>query len=188
MELELPQRAACAGVPRDRSEVVTTPPLPAVDTQTTPLGDGGPAANGAISATTAVASAPQPKLTRRGSIRMAEESWHEARLIPTSGINGADEQERRATSALLAVVSAVREFGRALVSRSVHQPARSRPTSRSRSSWARRSCTPMGSFVSAGEAAPGPRWSRSRPALTHCRGSSSRTTSTSRRSRATTRS
>jgi hypothetical protein len=45
---------------------------------------------------------------------MAEETWHEARLIPTSGINGADEQERRATSALLAVMSAVREFGRAL--------------------------------------------------------------------------
>lgn len=43
---------------------------------------------------------------------MAEESWHEARLIPTSGINGAEEQERRATSALLAVLSAVREFGR----------------------------------------------------------------------------
>lgn len=46
---------------------------------------------------------------------MAEENWHEARLIPTSGINGAEEQERRATSALLAVVSAVKEFGRALV-------------------------------------------------------------------------
>jgi hypothetical protein len=46
---------------------------------------------------------------------MAEENWHEARLIPTSGINGAEEQERRATSALLAVVSAVREFGRAVV-------------------------------------------------------------------------
>ena len=45
---------------------------------------------------------------------MAEESWHEARLIPTSGISGADEQERRATSALLAVMSAVREFGRGL--------------------------------------------------------------------------
>lgn len=45
---------------------------------------------------------------------MAEEAWHEARLIPTSGINGAEEQERRATSALLAVMSAVREFGRAL--------------------------------------------------------------------------
>ena len=46
---------------------------------------------------------------------MAEESWHEARLIPTSGINGAEEQERRATSALLAVLGAVREFGRAFV-------------------------------------------------------------------------
>ena len=46
---------------------------------------------------------------------MAEQSWHEARLIPTSGINGADEQERRATSALLAVLSAVKEFNRALL-------------------------------------------------------------------------
>ncbi|WP_248583459.1 hypothetical protein [Nocardioides sp. InS609-2] len=43
---------------------------------------------------------------------VAEESWHEARLIPTSGINGAEEQERRATSALLAVLGAVKEFGR----------------------------------------------------------------------------
>lgn len=43
---------------------------------------------------------------------MVEEAWHEARLIPTSGITGADEQERRATSALLAVLVAVKEFGR----------------------------------------------------------------------------
>lgn len=46
---------------------------------------------------------------------MVEQVWHEARLIPTSGINGAEEQERRATSALLAVVAAVREFGRGLL-------------------------------------------------------------------------
>jgi hypothetical protein len=46
---------------------------------------------------------------------VTEETWHEARLIPTSGISGAEEQERRATSALLAVMSAVREFGRALI-------------------------------------------------------------------------
>ena len=46
---------------------------------------------------------------------MAEQTWHEARLIPTSGISGADEQERRGTSALLAVVGAVREYGRALL-------------------------------------------------------------------------
>ena len=45
---------------------------------------------------------------------MAEENWHQARLIPTSGINGAEEQERRATSALLAVMSSVREFGRGI--------------------------------------------------------------------------
>jgi hypothetical protein len=46
---------------------------------------------------------------------VAEENWHEARLIPTSGINGAEEQERRATSALLAVLGAVREYGRSLL-------------------------------------------------------------------------
>jgi hypothetical protein len=45
---------------------------------------------------------------------VAEETWHAARLIPTSGINGAEEQERRATSALLAVMTAVREFGRTI--------------------------------------------------------------------------
>jgi len=47
---------------------------------------------------------------------MPEESWHQARLIPTSGISGAEEQERRATSALLAVMSSVKEFSRALLS------------------------------------------------------------------------
>lgn len=49
---------------------------------------------------------------------MAEENpWNAARLIPTSGINGAEEQERRATSALLAVMSSVKEFGRTLAGR-----------------------------------------------------------------------
>lgn len=46
--------------------------------------------------------------------RMTDRAWHEARLIPVSGINGAEEQERRATSALLAVMRAVKEFGRTL--------------------------------------------------------------------------
>ncbi|HZV75779.1 MAG TPA: hypothetical protein VFF79_18890 [Conexibacter sp.] len=40
--------------------------------------------------------------------------WHPARLIPTVGIRGQNEQERRATSSLLAVVQAVPEFGHAL--------------------------------------------------------------------------
>lgn len=47
---------------------------------------------------------------------MSEESWHQARLIPTSGISGADEQERRATSAVLAVMGVVREFSKAVLS------------------------------------------------------------------------
>lgn len=46
---------------------------------------------------------------------MAEDSWHQARLIPTSGIAGADEQERRATSAALAVMGAVKEFSKAVL-------------------------------------------------------------------------
>ena len=45
---------------------------------------------------------------------MGEVDWERARLFPVSGIGGADEQERRATSALLAVVQSVREFGRAM--------------------------------------------------------------------------
>lgn len=42
-------------------------------------------------------------------------SWETARLIPVSGIRNAEEQERRATSALLAVLTAVDEFGITLV-------------------------------------------------------------------------
>src|SRR3954469_1618206 len=43
------------------------------------------------------------------------ESWQPARLIPTVGIRGQEEQERRATSSLLAVMRAVPEFGHALL-------------------------------------------------------------------------
>jgi hypothetical protein len=41
--------------------------------------------------------------------------WKPARLIPTAGIKGTREQEQRSTSALLSVMGAVPEFGRALV-------------------------------------------------------------------------
>lgn len=51
-----------------------------------------------------------------------DSNWQQARLIPTSGINGAQEQERRATSALLAVLGAVKEFGRGLT-KSLGAPA-----------------------------------------------------------------
>src|SRR3990172_7262159 len=47
--------------------------------------------------------------------RKPEDGWHEARLIPTTGIGGQDEQEQRATSSVLAVMRAVPQFGRALL-------------------------------------------------------------------------
>jgi hypothetical protein len=59
----------------------------------------------------------------RGAVSMAipkampkpEENWRRARLIPTSGISGQEEQEQRATSSLLAVMGAVPQFGRAIL-------------------------------------------------------------------------
>lgn len=44
-----------------------------------------------------------------------QETWHPARLIPVVGIRSTDEQEKRATSSLLAVMRAVPEFGHALL-------------------------------------------------------------------------
>ncbi len=53
---------------------------------------------------------PAPKVTAK-----PEEAWRQARLIPTTGIGGQDEQEQRATSSLLAVMGAVPQFGRAVL-------------------------------------------------------------------------
>jgi hypothetical protein len=46
---------------------------------------------------------------------LTHDGWHPARLIPTAGIKGTREQEQRGTSALLAVMRAVPEFGRELL-------------------------------------------------------------------------
>ena len=46
-----------------------------------------------------------------------EVEWHAARLFPVAGIGGSQEQERRATSALLAVMGLVRPFGKDLCAR-----------------------------------------------------------------------
>jgi hypothetical protein len=45
---------------------------------------------------------------------MGEVEWERARLFSVSGIRNANERERRASSALLAVIQSVREFGRAI--------------------------------------------------------------------------
>ena len=54
---------------------------------------------------------------------MTRDDWLPARLIPTSGIRGAREQEMRATSALLSVLAAVDEFGRTILRRRFGAPA-----------------------------------------------------------------
>lgn len=48
-------------------------------------------------------------------VKDAEAAWQPARLIPVVGIRGQEEQEKRATSSLLAVMRAVPEFGHALL-------------------------------------------------------------------------
>ena len=51
-------------------------------------------------------------------MRLAEDkAWQPSRLFSVSGIGGVDEQEKRATSALLWTMSAVRPLGRALTAR-----------------------------------------------------------------------
>src|SRR3954471_12698666 len=52
---------------------------------------------------------------QNGPVASVSEEWPRARLIPTAGIRGQEEQERRATSSLLAVMRAVPEFGHALL-------------------------------------------------------------------------
>ena len=50
--------------------------------------------------------------------RLAEDpAWQESRLFSISGIGGADEQEKRATSALLWTMAAVRPLGRSITAR-----------------------------------------------------------------------
>jgi hypothetical protein len=46
-----------------------------------------------------------------------DSTWHASRLFSISGIGGTDEQEKRATSALLWAMAAVRPLGRALTAR-----------------------------------------------------------------------
>jgi hypothetical protein len=50
-----------------------------------------------------------------GGLVIKDENWPAARLIPIASGTGVEAQERRVTSALLAVISAVPEFGRALL-------------------------------------------------------------------------
>lgn len=56
-----------------------------------------------------------PRKAAVKAVTKPEDGWRMARLIPTTGIGGQDEQEQRATSSLLAVMRAVPQFGRAIL-------------------------------------------------------------------------
>jgi stress response protein SCP2 len=72
------------------------------------------------------ASAPRGVRTRKRaapavtkpSLKLAgDESWQPARLFSVSGVGNAEEQEKRATSALMATMMGVRAFGRGITAR-----------------------------------------------------------------------
>lgn len=84
-----------------------------------PTGSTGPSAP-------STPTPPQPRKVRIAAdkpvtlppIKLAEDgTWQTARLFSISGIGGADEQEKRATSALLWTMAAVRPLGRSLTAR-----------------------------------------------------------------------
>lgn len=49
--------------------------------------------------------------------QLGNDGWQASRLFSVYGVGGADEQEKRATSALLSTMMGVKEFGKALISR-----------------------------------------------------------------------
>ena len=57
---------------------------------------------------------PSPAPAAVPELRLAEEGWQSARVFSVSGVGTAAEQEKRATSALLATMTAVRAFARVL--------------------------------------------------------------------------
>lgn len=88
--------------------------------------DSGVATQTTVSSTPPPAPVRKPRSVRVAaekpvslpSIRLAEEpTWQSSRLFSISGIGAADEQEKRATSALLWTMAAVRPLGRALTAR-----------------------------------------------------------------------
>lgn len=92
------------------------------------------AAQTAVAAAATATAAPEPvrAVARRGvrtakraatrraepmTFTLGEEGWQSARLFSVAGIGAGDEQERRATSAFVATMQAVKPFARAICAR-----------------------------------------------------------------------
>jgi len=97
---------------------------PGVDAIPNP-GLGGPTGNDAspsdpplVAGITKKVRVAAPKPVTLPPVRLADDpGWQSARLFSISGIGGVDEQEKRATSALLWAMAAVRPLGRAITAR-----------------------------------------------------------------------
>ncbi len=97
------------------------------------LEDPAPVAEPVVQELPPAAAAPKPAAARSKGVRTrqpkvtkvvapahtlaAEPSWQAARLFSVAGVGAAEEQEKRATSALLATMFAVRPFARGIVAR-----------------------------------------------------------------------
>lgn len=106
--LTAPEAAAPPPTP---APIDLAPVVPLVESPSTPA-PRTRAAHGVRTGKKRSPSSAVPALTLAG-----DRSWQAARLFSVIGTGSVQEQERRATSALLATMMAVREFGRGLVGR-----------------------------------------------------------------------
>jgi hypothetical protein len=79
--------------------------------------ESGPIAPERVSVRRTVRAPKMPAAWNKAIPSDDDVDWQSARLFPVAGIGGPDEQERRSTSALLAVLRIVKEFGRDITSR-----------------------------------------------------------------------
>ncbi|WP_137723831.1 TerD family protein [Prescottella subtropica] len=95
----------------DTGGAVDTAPAAATEDPTPTVGTSAP--KGRVRTSKKVAK----KVTLRPLTLAEDDAWQPARLFSVVGVGTGDEQERRATSALIATMQAVRPFARALCAR-----------------------------------------------------------------------
>lgn len=111
---EAADTAAESGDPKPLVEIVADDTeLPAEPVES------GPASESPVRANGGVRTAKKPvKKAKPIDFKLAEnDTWQPARLFSVIGVGAGEEQERRATSALVSTMQAVRPFARALCSR-----------------------------------------------------------------------
>jgi len=99
----------------DEGPVAEVIPLPGVTMPSTPVATK-PAAHSPRKGVRTRRARPAKSMVPTPTLA-ADPSWQPARLFSVAGIGGTDEQENRATSALLATMLAVRPFARGVVAR-----------------------------------------------------------------------